>query len=110
VAGSYAISGQSAGLLRGKRISGQAGSYAISGANASLVAAWRVGAEAGAYTITGANVSLVYSAAVILPIADPGRIAEARASDRTASADIMLRTITAVENSRDATARRRERY
>lgn len=61
--GTYALSGQDAGSLRGIALFADAGSYAVSGQNAAVLAARTIAAAQGAYSIGGQYVEVVYSGA-----------------------------------------------
>ena len=56
--GSYALTGQSATLLRSKRIVASGGAYAVAGASAALLRSKRLIASGGAYAWTGASAGL----------------------------------------------------
>ena len=58
-AGSYAITGATAGLFKDSIIISSAGSYAISGQVAALVKDFIIAIESGAYTISGQAAALV---------------------------------------------------
>lgn len=60
-AGSYAISGQSATLVRGRVLTCQAGAYVISGQSATLAVGRVLTCQAGAYTISGQSATLVHN-------------------------------------------------
>lgn len=57
-AGSYGIAGQNAGLKRGGALPAGVGSYGIAGQNAAFAATRQVGTIAGSYSITGNAVAL----------------------------------------------------
>lgn len=61
--GSYALTGQVAGLKRGYRLAAAAGAYALSGQAAVLRAARRLVAAAGSYALSGQAVTLTYTLA-----------------------------------------------
>jgi hypothetical protein len=60
-AGSYALSGQSATLLRSKLVIGSAGAYALSGQAVTVLRSKSLGASAGAYALTGQSANLLKS-------------------------------------------------
>ncbi len=59
-AGSFTVSGQDAGLRRGRVLRADAGSYALDGAAATLLPQRRVSAEAGSYSLSGQDAALTY--------------------------------------------------
>jgi hypothetical protein len=63
-AGSYALTGQAAGLLAQRVLAAEQGSYALTGAAAGLLAARTLAADQGSYALTGQPASLVASRAV----------------------------------------------
>jgi hypothetical protein len=58
-AGSYALTGQSAGLLYGRKLAAGAGTYTLTGQAATLRAARLLGASQGSYTLTGQAAGLL---------------------------------------------------
>lgn len=61
VAGSYAVSGQAANILRSKLVTGVAGSYAVSGHAANVLKSKLVTGLAGAYTVAGQAAGITYT-------------------------------------------------
>ena len=60
-AGSYSLTGQDAGLLRGYLVTADAGAYVLTGQDATLsVGNKTLIADAGSYTLTGQNATLKY--------------------------------------------------
>jgi hypothetical protein len=59
-AGSFALTGVPASLLRGYKISSEAGTFTLSGSTASLLVGRKIQAEAGSFALTGQPVSLLY--------------------------------------------------
>lgn len=58
-AGSYAVSGSTADLLRSLILSGDAGAYTVSGATASLLRSKLLSADAGTYSVAGQAADLL---------------------------------------------------
>jgi hypothetical protein len=56
--GSYTITGQSATLLRSKALSGDYGTYAVTGQSATLLRSKALSGDYGVYTITGQSATL----------------------------------------------------
>ena len=62
--GSYAVTGQSASLLRSKVLSANNGSYAVTGQSANLLRSKALSGDYGVYTITGQSATLLRSKAL----------------------------------------------
>jgi hypothetical protein len=60
-AGSFALTGNATGLVRGNTLSAAAGSYALTGRAAGLYYGHRLNASAGSYSLTGADALADYS-------------------------------------------------
>jgi len=71
--GSYAVTGQTADLIRTVRLLADQGSYALTGQDAALRAARLIGADSGSYSITGQDATLTYAASGVYTLtADSG--------------------------------------
>jgi len=62
--GSYAVTGQSASLLRSKVLSANNGSYTITGQSATLLRSKALSGDYGAYAVTGQSATLLRSKAL----------------------------------------------
>lgn len=62
-AGSFALTGNSTGLIASRKLSASAGTYTLSGQTVAFKASRKLTAETGAYTLTGNNANLVYTPA-----------------------------------------------
>jgi hypothetical protein len=60
-AGSYAVTGTLAALLKGSKLLIDAGSYAVTGTAAALLKGFKVLSDAGSYVITGTAANLEYA-------------------------------------------------
>jgi hypothetical protein len=58
-AGTYSLTGQTAALFKGKLLVAEAGSYVLSGQDAALKIGRKLTAEAGAYVLTGQTADLI---------------------------------------------------
>lgn len=75
-AGSFAVSGQGAGLLHDRALVASAGSFATSGQDATLSygAVIRLTAESGQFSLTGQSVALTWSGAPTPPAGPSGNL------------------------------------
>jgi hypothetical protein len=60
-AGSFALTGVNASLLKSKVINAQAGSFTFTGNNATLLKSKVINAQAGSFSLTGVNANIVYT-------------------------------------------------
>lgn len=76
-AGSFALTGNNAGLLRTYRLAADAGAFSLTGNPATLLAARKLTAAAGSFTLTGNPATLTYnsSAATYTLTAEAGSFA-----------------------------------
>lgn len=59
-AGAYVLTGADVAALFGRRVSAEAGVYQLTGQDAALLRAARIAAEAGVYALIGQDVGLIY--------------------------------------------------
>lgn len=62
-AGTFALTGNAAGLSHGTKIVSEAGSFALTGSDAGLSHGTKVAADAGAFTLTGNDATLTHGTA-----------------------------------------------
>lgn len=58
-AGSFTLTGVAAGIVKGYALDANAGSYTLSGFNASLIKGFVLNADAGGYSLSGSDASIV---------------------------------------------------
>lgn len=58
-AGSYALTGVAAAIVKGYNLSAEAGSYTLTGYDASLIKGYVLTADAGSYSVTGFDANIV---------------------------------------------------
>lgn len=73
-AGSFALAGQDAGLLRGVNLIAEVGSFTLSGQAVALTRGAKLQAEAGSFTLTGQAINFLTDDDVVFPV-DPGSFA-----------------------------------
>ncbi len=66
--GTYAITGQSAVILRSKVLTASAGSYTITGQSATLLRSKVISAQYGTYSLTGQSADIVIGGSPIVTV------------------------------------------